>query len=149
MDVGLLPKVTELLPHRPPFLFVDRIVDANPPERLTAEVTMRPDHDFYRGHFPGEPITPGVIILEAMTQTTVLLSILSSDPDDRFKYLFVGADRFKVKAAVSPNTLVTLTAQDIVHKGSVVRGTAAAFVEDKVVSSAELSFMRYPRSANG
>ncbi len=63
--------VTELIPHRPPFLFVDEIV-AETPESLTARRTWRAEEDFYRGHYPGAPITPGVLLCEAVFQTGAL-----------------------------------------------------------------------------
>ncbi len=66
-----MPDVTELIPHRPPFLFVDRIVDERA-DGLTAERTFRADEDFYRGHYPGSPITPGVLLCEAVFQTGAL-----------------------------------------------------------------------------
>lgn len=66
-----MPEVTALIPHRPPFLFVDRIVSERP-DGLTAERTFRADEDFYRGHYPGAPITPGVLLCEAVFQTGAL-----------------------------------------------------------------------------
>ena len=63
-----MPSVTDLIPHRPPFLFVDEIVSAHP-EVLVASRRWRPDEDFYRGHYPGAPITPGVLLCEAVFQT--------------------------------------------------------------------------------
>jgi 3-hydroxyacyl-[acyl-carrier-protein] dehydratase len=66
-----MAQVTDLIPHRPPFLFVDRIV-AERPDGLTAERTFRADEDFYRGHYPGAPITPGVLLCEAVFQTGAL-----------------------------------------------------------------------------
>jgi 3-hydroxyacyl-[acyl-carrier-protein] dehydratase len=65
------PSVTELIPHRPPFLFVDSIVSEGP-ESLVAERTWRPEEDFYRGHYPGAPITPGVLLCESVFQTGAL-----------------------------------------------------------------------------
>jgi 3-hydroxyacyl-[acyl-carrier-protein] dehydratase len=65
--MSALPAVTDLIPHRPPFLFVDEIVSATP-EGLTARRTFRPDEDFFRGHYPGAPITPGVLLCEAVFQ---------------------------------------------------------------------------------
>lgn len=66
-----MSSVTDLIPHRPPFLFVDEIV-AETPESLTAKRTFRADEDFYKGHYPGAPITPGVILCEAVFQTGAL-----------------------------------------------------------------------------
>ena len=62
------PKVTDLIPHRPPFLFVDAIVSETP-DGLVATLTLRADEDFYKGHYPGAPITPGVLLCEAVFQT--------------------------------------------------------------------------------
>src|SRR5580700_3982192 len=67
----MLPAVTELIPHRPPFLFVDEIV-AESPDGLVARRTWRPEEEFYRGHYPGAPITPGVLLCEAVLQTAAL-----------------------------------------------------------------------------
>ena len=69
--------VTDLIPHRPPFLFVDRIV-AERPDGLVAERTFRADEDFYRGHYPGAPITPGVLLCEAVFQTGALYLVRQS-----------------------------------------------------------------------
>lgn len=68
----MFPSVTELIPHRPPFLFVDEIV-AETDDSLTARRVWRADEDFYRGHYPGAPITPGVLLCEAVFQTGALL----------------------------------------------------------------------------
>jgi 3-hydroxyacyl-[acyl-carrier-protein] dehydratase len=67
-----MPSVIDLIPHRPPFLFVDEIV-AEGPDSLVARRTFRADEDFYRGHYPGQPITPGVLLCEAVFQTGALL----------------------------------------------------------------------------
>jgi 3-hydroxyacyl-[acyl-carrier-protein] dehydratase len=67
----MFPAVTDLIPHRPPFLFVDVIVDESP-DSLTASRIWRAQEDFYRGHYPGEPITPGVLLCEAVFQTGAL-----------------------------------------------------------------------------
>jgi len=69
-----MPPVTELIPHRPPFLFVDEIVSESG-ESLIAKRTWRPEEDFYRGHYPGAPITPGVLLCEAVFQTGGLLMV--------------------------------------------------------------------------
>lgn len=66
-----MSQVTDLIPHRPPFLFVDEIVSEGP-ETLTAKRTLRPEEDFYKGHYPGAPITPGVLLCEAVFQTAAL-----------------------------------------------------------------------------
>jgi 3-hydroxyacyl-[acyl-carrier-protein] dehydratase len=66
-----MPNVTDLIPHRPPFLFVDKIVSETP-DGLVASRTFRPEEDFYAGHYPGAPITPGVLLCEAVFQTGAL-----------------------------------------------------------------------------
>lgn len=72
-----MPPVTDLIPHRPPFLFVDEIVSAEP-EGLTARRTWRAEEDFYRGHYPGAPITPGVLLCEAVFQTAACFMALKA-----------------------------------------------------------------------
>lgn len=72
-----MPAVTELIPHRPPFLFVDEIVGTTP-GGLTARRTWRADEDFYRGHYPGAPITPGVLLCEAVFQTAACYMALKA-----------------------------------------------------------------------
>ena len=72
-----MPAVTDLIPHRPPFLFVDEIVSENP-EGLVAKRTWRADEDFYRGHYPGAPITPGVLLCEAVFQTAACFLALKA-----------------------------------------------------------------------
>lgn len=69
--VGMFPPVTDLIPHRPPFLFVDEIV-AETPDTLTARRAWRSEEDFYKGHYPNAPITPGVLLCEAVFQTGAL-----------------------------------------------------------------------------
>ena len=73
----MLPPVTDLIPHRPPFLFVDEIV-SEAPGTLTARRTWRADEDFYRGHYPGAPITPGVLLCEAVFQTAACYMALKA-----------------------------------------------------------------------
>jgi 3-hydroxyacyl-[acyl-carrier-protein] dehydratase len=72
-----MPTVTDLIPHRPPFLFVDEIV-TNSAGTLTAKRTWRPDEDFYRGHYPGAPITPGVLLCECVFQTAACYMALKA-----------------------------------------------------------------------
>ncbi len=91
MDIGL-DKILEILPHRPPFLFVDRVVELETDVRILAERTLRPDEPHFNGHFPGEPIMPGVLITEALAQTAGLLFAFSSmakgeNPKGRLFYL--------------------------------------------------------------
>jgi 3-hydroxyacyl-[acyl-carrier-protein] dehydratase len=72
-----MPSVTDLIPHRPPFLFVDEIVNESP-GGLTSKRTWRADEDFYRGHYPGAPITPGVLLCEAVFQTAACFMALKA-----------------------------------------------------------------------
>ncbi|MBL1422319.1 MAG: 3-hydroxyacyl-ACP dehydratase FabZ [Alphaproteobacteria bacterium] len=148
MDIDLIPNVKDLLPHRDPFLFVDRMVEAEPSSYLKAKVKIRPDSDFFRGHFPGNPVTPGVIILEAMTQTMVLLSIISSTSSKRYQYYFVGADNFRIKGRVEPGDVINLHARELQHKGQFVRGLVDASVSSEIVATAELTFVRNPEVQN-
>jgi 3-hydroxyacyl-[acyl-carrier-protein] dehydratase len=91
VNIGL-DQIMEILPHRPPFLFVDRVTELETDVRILAERTLRPDEPHFAGHFPGEPIMPGVLITEALAQTSGLLHAFScmakgDNPKGRLFYL--------------------------------------------------------------
>ena len=86
-------QIKKVLPHREPFLFLDKIIEISS-EEIIAEKTFPKDESFYEGHFPNIPVTPGVIILEAMAQATALLDFKSNNRDrENLLYYFVGIDK--------------------------------------------------------
>ncbi len=98
------------LPHRYPFLLIDRVVDLVPGERLTALKNVTINEPFFPGHFPHRPVMPGVLILEAMAQATGILAFKTEDklPDSNSLYYFVGIDNERFKQPVEPGDQLLL-----------------------------------------
>jgi 3-hydroxyacyl-[acyl-carrier-protein] dehydratase len=102
-------KVLELLPHRYPFLLIDRVTEAEPGANLTAIKNVTINEPFFQGHFPGQPVMPGVLILEAMAQATGLLAFSDMEGDHISKlYMLVGIDKARFRGQVLPGDQLTL-----------------------------------------
>ena len=129
----------ELLPHRYPFLLVDRVTDVEPGASLSAIKNVTINEPFFQGHFPGAPIMPGVMILEAMAQATGLLAFSGLIDAHKFSmYMLVGIDKARFRGQVLPGDLVQL---EILLKRT-MRGIGMfdckALVDGKVVAEAEM-----------
>jgi 3-hydroxyacyl-[acyl-carrier-protein] dehydratase len=100
------------LPHRYPFLLVDRVLECQPGQRIRALKNVTYNEPFFTGHFPHRPIMPGVIIIEALAQVAGLLAFLSADelPDDRTRFYFVGIDKARFRKPVEPGDQLLLEA---------------------------------------
>ncbi|MEJ2059527.1 MAG: 3-hydroxyacyl-ACP dehydratase FabZ [Gammaproteobacteria bacterium] len=128
------------LPHRYPFLLVDRVLECTPGETLTAIKNVSINEPFFQGHFPIKPVMPGVLIIEAMAQATGLLAFRTMDdkPSENFVYLLVSVDNTRFKRQVEPGDQLTLKVRLI----RVVRGMwkfeASALVDGELCASAEL-----------
>lgn len=134
-----IQQVMEYLPHRYPFLLVDRVVACEPGESLTALKNVSVNEPFFQGHFPGQPVMPGVLIMEALAQATGLLSFCSMKDDHRKKlYMLVGIDKARFRGQVIPGDQLIL---GVTLKRS-MRGIwmfeGKATVNDEVVAEAEL-----------
>ena len=126
---GRLDPVELGLPHREPFLFVDAIIERVPGERAVGEKTFSPDDPMFRGHFPGNPIVPGVVLLEALAQTAGLAVATSGD------LLYLTAIKgVKFPKACFPGEVITLTATRAGGMTSLVRCDVVARVGDRVVA---------------
>lgn len=137
MDIN---KVLTLLPHRYPFLLIDRVLEFEPNQRLLALKNVTYNEPFFNGHFPIRPVMPGVLIVEALAQATGLLG-MSSNPegiDENTIYFFVGIDKARFKRPVEPGDQLHL---EVTMKGS-KRGiwmfSGAARVDGKVAATAEI-----------
>jgi 3-hydroxyacyl-[acyl-carrier-protein] dehydratase len=132
-------KVLSLLPHRYPFLLIDKVIDYKINEYLTALKNVSYNEPFFMGHFPVRPVMPGVLIIEAMAQATGLLA-MASRPDEvgNKLYYFVGIDKARFKRPVEPGDQLILD----VKLGPVRRGIwkfdGEARVDDRLVASAEI-----------
>jgi 3-hydroxyacyl-[acyl-carrier-protein] dehydratase len=132
-------KIMELLPHRYPFLLVDRVVEVEPGVSLSAIKNVTINEPFFQGHFPGKPIMPGVLILEAMAQATGLLAFSGLiDPSDSKLYILVGIDKARFRGQVLPGDQLKL--QVILKRN--MRGIGMfdckALVNDEVVAEAQM-----------
>lgn len=135
-----IKEIQEIIPHRHPFLLVDCIEELVPGEKAVGYKCVSFDEYFFRGHFPGEPVMPGVLIIEALAQTGAV-AILSLE-ELKGKVAYFGAiknARFRQK--VVPGDRLKLCCEIIKRKGPVGVGKAIAYVGDKVAAEAELTFM--------
>lgn len=132
--------ILRLLPHRYPFLLVDRVLELVPGERIRAlkNVTMNEPH--FPGHFPHHPVMPGVLILEAMAQTAGLLAFGSSETsaDDKQVIYFAGIDGARFKRPVVPGDQLVMEARVITVKRGIWKFSAQATVDGQLASEAEL-----------
>ncbi len=135
MDIG---EILNLLPHRYPFLLVDRVVEIVPGQKLVAYKNVTINEPFFNGHFPGHPVMPGVLILEALAQATAILAYKSEnmDPARKLTYL-MGVDGARFRKPVLPGDRLQLEIEVIRHKGAVWKTKGLATVDGVRVSEGE------------
>lgn len=133
-------QIISLLPHRYPFILVDRVVDYKTMDYLTAIKNVTINENFFTGHFPGNPIMPGVLMLEALAQACAILSNVSRKPKEGFKFLhyFAGIDNARFKHVVTPGDQLRLEVKLIGQKRDFWRMHGDAYVGDKLACSADL-----------
>ena len=137
MDVK---EIRRFLAHRYPFLLVDRVIELETGKSITAIKNITINEPFFNGHFPHEPIFPGVLIIEAMAQATGLLGFktMSDDPSTDIFYILTGVDKVKFKNKVVPGDQLELRAELLRHKGRLWIYKTEALVNGKQVASAEI-----------
>lgn len=128
------------LPHRYPFLLIDRVTECKPGESLTGFKNVTFNEPFFSGHFPQRPVMPGVLILEALAQATGILAFRTVDkiPDENSLYYFVGIDKARFKQPVQPGDQLILHVDFVKEKRGIWKFNGKASVDGKVVCSAEL-----------
>ncbi len=133
-------KILDLIPHRYPFILVDRVLDYKPYDFLVGFKNVTINEPFFSGHFPGNPIMPGVLMLESLAQASAILSNLSRTASDghEFLYFFAGINNAKFKQVVIPGDQLRLEVKLIKQKRDFWRLHGEAFVGDKLACSAEL-----------
>ena len=134
-------EVMRHLPHRYPFLLIDRVIDYKPGESLVALKNVTINEPFFPGHFPHHPVMPGVLILEALAQATGLLAFRTEDStgvDENAIYYFVGIDNARFKQPVMPGDQLHLEVKVVRCVRGIWKFSAEAKVEGKVVASADL-----------
>jgi 3-hydroxyacyl-[acyl-carrier-protein] dehydratase len=136
--------IQALLPHRPPFLLVDRVVTVEPGVRLVGWKSVTMNEPFFVGHFPGKPVMPGVLILEALAQACALLAIKSMRPDEDVneKITFLmSIDGAKFRRPVVPGDRLELHVEVVKRKGAIWRQKGTAIVDGQTVAEAEFLAM--------
>jgi len=135
--------VTEImkhLPHRYPFLLVDRIVELTPGQSITGIKNVTINEPFFMGHFPDQPIMPGVLIIEAMAQVAGVMAFTSGVEGSGSVY-FMSIENAKFRRPVVPGDQIRMEIKVVKQRGNVWKFSGTAHVEDKVVSEAEFTAM--------
>ncbi|HXY84849.1 MAG TPA: 3-hydroxyacyl-ACP dehydratase FabZ [Gaiellaceae bacterium] len=132
-------QIEEILPHRPPFLLIDEVLELTPGESATALKHVREDEWYLGGHFPGRPVMPGVLIVEALAQTGAV-AVLSEEENRGRLALFAGIDDCRFKRIVEPGDTLELRCELERVRGPIGRGRAEARVDDALACRATLTF---------
>lgn len=135
-----IKEIQEIIPHRHPFLLVDCIEELNPGEGAVGYKCVTYDEPYFQGHFPQEPVMPGVLIIEALAQVGAVAILGMEENKGKIAY-FGGIDKAKFKHKVVPGDKLRLECEIIKRKGPVGIGKAVATVDGKIAASAELTFM--------
>ena len=140
MSVMNVNEIRNFLPHRYPFLLVDKVVELEPGKSIKAIKNVTVNEPFFNGHFPAKPIMPGVLIIEALAQATGLLGFrtMGEEPQENVLYMLVSIDKAKFKQQVEPGDQLVLEAEILKKKGIMWVFAVKATVDGKLVASAEL-----------
>jgi 3-hydroxyacyl-[acyl-carrier-protein] dehydratase len=133
--------IQALIPHRHPFLLVDRVLELEPHQRIRALKAVSFNEPFFMGHFPGHPVMPGVLVVEALAQTGAILVCYSMTPEERAGSVtyFMGIDSARFRKPVTPGSLLELRCEIVKSKGTIFKQRGEATVDGQLV--AEVDFM--------
>lgn len=138
-------EIFKRLPHRYPFLLVDRIVEMDGDQRIVGIKNVTMNEGFFQGHFPNRPVMPGVLICEAMAQVGAILAFSSrNSTDGKRVFVLTGLDRVKFKRQVEPGDQLRLELTSLKRRGSFWKLWGVGTVDGKVVAQAEISAMEVP-----
>ena len=140
--------IQRTIPHRFPFLLVDRVLESEPGKRIVAEKNVTVNEWFFQGHFPDFPIMPGVLVIEALAQAGAIL-LLSDESVKGQIPLFAGLDNCRFRAQVTPGDVLRLEVEFTARRGPIGKGKARATVGGKVAAEAELTFALAPMPTGG
>ena len=133
-------EIMEIIPHRDPFLLIDEIVELEPGVRAVGKKYLKPDEFWFKGHFPQEPVQPGVLTIEMLAQTGAVCSLCLPENKGRITY-FAGIDKAKFRSKALPGDTLTLEVEVIKARGPVAVCKAVASVDGRKVVTAELTSM--------
>ncbi len=132
-------EIQKIIPHRYPFLLVDRIVELEPMHRAVGIKNVTMNEHFFQGHFPGKPIMPGVLMLEAMAQVGGVAMLYPEEYRDKLAF-FVGIDRVKFRKPVVPGDQIKMVAEIKKVRGNMGKIWAESFVDGQLVAEGEFMF---------
>ena len=135
-----ITEILRYLPHRYPFLLVDRVLECVPGTSITALKNVTYNEPFFPGHFPGRPVMPGVMIIEALAQATGILAFSSANviPTEQTRFYFVGIDKARFRKPVTPGDLLVLEVVPLRKGGAIWKLRGEAKVDGVLVAEAEL-----------
>jgi beta-hydroxyacyl-ACP dehydratase FabZ len=133
-------EIMQLLPHRYPFLLVDRVLEFEPSKRVVGIKNVTSNEPFFVGHFPGKPIMPGVLIVEAMAQTGGIMAF-KSFPEMKGSVLFIGIDNARFRRPVIPGDQLKMVVNVVKHKKEIWVFEGKAYVGDELVAEAKIMAM--------
>ena len=139
MSVLSAKEIMEIIPHRQPFMLIDTVEELEPGVKAVAKKCVSYNEPYFAGHFPEEPVMPGVLIIEALAQTGAV-AILSQPGYKGKTAYFAAINSAKFKGKVTPGDVLTLETKIVKVKGPIGVGEAKAYVDGKLVTSAELTF---------
>jgi beta-hydroxyacyl-ACP dehydratase FabZ len=146
MTMLSITEIMKLLPHRYPMLLVDRILEIHEDgKRIVGLKNVSANEQFFQGHFPGAPVMPGVLIVEAMAQCAAVLFLREIEDRDKKLFLFGGVDKARFRRPVVPGDQLILECEVLQRRASTVKVKGTARVGDTVVAEAELLSVMVPR----
>lgn len=136
-----IKEIQRYLPHRYPFLLIDRVVELELGKRIVAQKNVTMNEAQFQGHFPENPLFPGVLVIEAMAQAAAILGFKTAERtiEDGYLYLFAGADKVKFRRQIIPGDVILLEASYLSHKRHIWKFECRALVDGQVAASAVLT----------
>ena len=140
-----IQEILDFLPHRYPFLLIDRVIEFEPTKRLVAIKNVTINEPFFQGHFPGYPIMPGVLVVEAMAQAGAIIMMAELPDREKKLVVFTGIERAKFRRSVTPGDQLRIEVEVLSMKTRAGRIEGKAYADGKLACQATLTSMVVPR----